>query len=76
MEISSVWLYSLMKTFYFNQIYDKIECFLNNYNKKRNRIVILLEAIYIISALNQRPISRCIAVLAYQEDPFYRTLPL
>jgi hypothetical protein len=48
--------------------------FLNNYNKKRNRIVILLEAIYIISAI-QRPISRCIAVLAYQGDPFC-TLPL
>jgi hypothetical protein len=32
---SVVFDYSLMKTFYFNQIYDKIECFLNNYNKKR-----------------------------------------
>jgi hypothetical protein len=46
--------------------------FLNNYNKKRIG-VILLEAIYIISALIQR-LSRCIAVLAYQGDPFYRTL--
>jgi hypothetical protein len=44
--------------------------FLNNYNKKRIGIVVLLEAIYIISALNPASISRCIAVLTYQGPVF------
>jgi hypothetical protein len=44
--------------------------FLNNYNKKKNRDCYFVEAIYIISALNPASNKPCIAVLAYQEDPF------